>query len=153
MHNIHENNGKYKILIQLPQIFYSSLVSAVINLILKQLSLSERSLIEIKKENNKKVLESKTKEVVSFIKMKFLIFYIIDYLLLFFFWYFLSCFCGVYINTQKILFKDSLISFGISMLYPFGINLLPGIFRIQALRAKKKDQKTLYKASNLLALI
>ena len=153
MHNIHENNGKYKILVQLPQIFYSCFVSAVINIILKQLSLSERSLIEIKKEDNKKILESKTKEVVSFLKMKFLIFYIIDYLLLFFYWYFLSCFCGVYINTQTILFEDSLISFGISMLYPFGINLLPGMFRIQALRAKKKDQKTLYKASNLLALI
>ena len=141
MHNIHENNGKYKILAQLPQIFYSSLVSTVINIILKQLSLSERSLIEIKKEGNKKRLESKTKEVVYFIKMKFLIFYIIDYLLLFFFWYFLSCFCGVYINTQKILFKDSLISFGMSMVYPFGINLIPGIFRIQELRAKKKRSK------------
>ena len=153
MHKIHENNGTYKLLNQIPQIMYSCLVSTVINMILKQLSLSERSLIEIKKEHNKKRVESKAKEVVGFLKIKFLIFYIIDYLLLFFFWYFLSCFCGVYKNTQITLFKDSLISFGISMLYPFGINLFPGMFRMTALRAKKKDKKTLYKAGNLLALI
>ena len=153
MHNIHENNGSFKILVQIPQIMYSSLVSSVINLILKHLSLSERSLIEIKKENKKENIESKTKEVIRFIKLKFLIFYILDYLLLFFFWYFISCFCGVYTNTQIILIKDSLISFGISMLYPLGLNLLPGIFRISALRAEKKDKNSLYKISKLLALI
>ena len=153
MHKIHENKGTYKILNQIPKIMYSCLVSTVINMILKQLSLSESSLIEIKKEGNKKRVESKAKEVVGFLKIKFLIFYVIDYSLLFFFWYFLSCFCGVYKNTQITLFKDSLISFGISMLYPFGINLFPGMFRMTALRAKKKDKETLYKAGNLLALI
>ena len=153
MHNIHESSGSYKILIQIPQIIYSSLVSSVINLILRPLSLSERSLIEIKEENRKEKIESKNKEIIRFLKLKFLIFYILDYLLLFFFWYFISCFCGVYTNTQIILIKDSLISFGISMLYPFGLNLLPGIFRISALRAEKKDKNSLYKISKLLALI
>ena len=37
------------------------------------------------------------------------------------------------------------------MLYPFGLNLLPGILRIPALRAKNK--KCIYKASLLIALI
>ena len=44
-------------------------------------------------------------------------------------------------------------SFGLSMLYPFGLNLLPGFFRIPALRAEKKDKKTLYKIGNIIALI
>ena len=74
-------------------------------------------------------------------------------ILMLFFWYFISCFCSVYINTQKILIKDTLISFCLSMLYPFGLNLLPGFFRIPALRAKKRDQKYLYNASLLIALI
>ena len=39
------------------------------------------------------------------------------------------------------------------MIYPFGLNLLPGIFRIPALKAVKKDKKCLYKASKLIALI
>jgi hypothetical protein len=39
------------------------------------------------------------------------------------------------------------------MLYPFGLNLLPGFFRIPALRAKQKDKKCLYKFSNIISLI
>ena len=44
-------------------------------------------------------------------------------------------------------------SFGISMLYPFGLNLLPGILRIPALRAKNKDKKCIYRTRELIALI
>ena len=39
------------------------------------------------------------------------------------------------------------------MIYPFGLNLLPGLFRIPALKAPHKDKKCLYKASNLIAVI
>ena len=71
-----------------------------------------------------------------------------------FFWYFISCFCAVYSNTQTILFKDTIVSFGLSMLYPFGLNLLPGLARIpSSLRAEKKDKKCLYYLNQILALI
>jgi hypothetical protein len=46
-----------------------------------------------------------------------------------------------------------MMSFLLSMLYPFLINLFPGIFRIPALRAKNKDKESLYKFSLLLALL
>ena len=64
-----------------------------------------------------------------------------------FFWYYVACFCAVYKNTQKILIEDTLISFSISMLYPIGLNLIPGIFRIPALREPNKNKKCLYKLS------
>ena len=70
-----------------------------------------------------------------------------------FFWHFISCFCAVYVNTQMILIKDTLISFCLSMVYPFGINLFPGMFRIPALRAKKRDKECIYKTSSIIALI
>ena len=70
-----------------------------------------------------------------------------------FFWYFIACFCGVYVNTQILLIKDTLISFGLSMLYPFGLDLIPGFFRIPALRAAKKDKNFIYKMSLIIALI
>ena len=59
----------------------------------------------------------------------------------------------MYYNTQIILIKNTLISFGISMLYPVGINFIPGMFRIPALRAEKKDKKCLYSFSQFVALI
>ena len=49
--------------------------------------------------------------------------------------------------------KDTLISYGLSMLYPFAIYLAPGIFRIPALRAQKKDKEIMYKFSKILQLI
>ena len=85
-------------------------------------------------------------------KIKFGFFFVISFILLLGFWYYISCFCGVYENTQILLIKDSLISFGLSLIYPFFINLIPGLFRISALKAKKGDKDCLYKFSNILAI-
>ena len=153
MNKINKDHGKYNLLFQIPQIFYSTIISTIINIILKWLSLSEKQILHIKKEkyyfNAKKISNS----IIKCIKIKISIFFILSFLLMLFFWYFISCFCAVYNNTQIILFKDTLISFALSMIYPFAINLLPGIFRIPALIEKKKDKNCLYSFSKLLALI
>ena len=153
MHKIYEDKGVYNIIYQIPQILYSSIVSSIINMLLKSLSLSEKDILKIKQEKDTKNTTIKAKSVEKCIKIKFSIFFIISLLLMLFFWYFISCFCAVYINTQIILFKDTLISFTLSMLYPFGINLIPGYFRIPALKAEKKDKKCLYRFSQFIALL
>ena len=48
------------------------------------------------------------------------------------------------------LIKDSLISFGLSLIYPFFIDLIPGIFRILALNNKKRSKECVYKFSQLI---
>ena len=153
MHKIHEDNGAFNIIYQIPQILYSSIVSAIINMILKLLSLSEKDILSLKQEKDLKRATNYSKTIQSYIIIKFIIFFILSNILLLFFWYFISCFCAVYTNTQMILIKDTLVSFGLSMIYPFGLNILPGLFRIPALRAKNKDKKCLYKISTLVALI
>ena len=153
MHKIHEDNGAFNIIYQIPQILYSSIVSAVINMILKMLSLSEKNILLIKQEKDINLAIKKSKNIEKCIIIKFIVFFILSISLLIFFWYFISCYCAVYKNTQMILIKDTLVSFGLSMLYPFGLNLLPGIFRIPALRAKNNDKKLMYKISGLIALI
>ena len=67
-----------------------------------------------------------------------------------FFWYYISSFCGVYVNTQIHLIEDTIISFIMDLINPFGIYLIPGIFRSLALNSKNKDKKYIYKFSNLL---
>ena len=123
------------------------------NVILKKLSLSENDILTLKNQKDMKKALEMTKRLKKYMKIKFSIFFILCYLLLFFFWYFISCFCGIYKNTQKVLIIDTIISFTISMIYPFGLNLLPGIFRIPALRAKNKDKKCIYQISTYIALI
>ena len=153
MHKVYKDNGVFNIIYQIPQILYSTLVSSVINMLLKKLSLSQKNILDINQEKDKQIAMKKSKRIKHCIQIKFIIFFILSFLLLLFFWYFISCFCGVYKNTQIILIKDTLISFGLSMLYPIGLNLLPGIFRIPSLRAKKKDKKCMYKLSGIIALI
>ena len=153
MHKIMINNGEFDFIFQVPQILYSAAISAFSNMILKRLSLSELHILSIKQEKNIKSARSKTKKILSSLKIKFIIFFILSLLFMLFFWYFISGFCAVYKNTQLILIENTLISFLISMISPFGTNLLPGCFRIPALRAKKKNKKCLYKVSGLIALI
>ena len=153
MHKIYEESGVFNIVAQIPQILYSSIISSLINMILKALSLSENNILKIKDEKNMIKTVKKSKEIENCIKIKFKFFFLISLILMLFFWYFISCFCAVYNNTQSILFKDTLISFAISMLYPLGINLIPGIFRIPSLRAKKKDKQCMYSFSKIIALL
>ena len=153
IHSIYEDKGLVNYLNQIASILYSSIIPSVINVILRLLSLSENDIYLMKKQKDGRRLLKIAKEIEVCIKIKFILFFIICYLLLFFFWYFISCFCGVYKNSQIILITDTFISFGTSMIYPFGLSLLPGIFRIQALRAKNKDKKCLFQISSLLALM
>ena len=56
-------------------------------------------------------------------------------------------------NTQIHLIKYSMISFTFSLLYPLGINLIPGIFRIPSLNSPKDDKECMYKISKIIQLI
>ena len=153
MHKVYETNGEFNIVYQIPQILYSTLVSIVINKSLKYLSLSEKCILDLKREKNKKIANDKSQKIEKCLKIKLFIYFILGCLLMLFFWYFISTFCAVYSNTQIILIKNTLISFSISMVYPLGYALIPGLFRIPALRAKNQDQECIYKLSQLVALI
>ena len=151
MHKIYNDSGSFNLNYQLPKIIYSCLISGVINFIIKYLSLSEGSIILIKSNKNKN--SNFNKKIISKIKIKFCIFFIITFILLLIFGYYISCFCCIYQNTQIHLIKNSLISFGISLILPFFINLLPGIFRIPSLSNKKEKKLCMYKLSRIIEFI
>ena len=153
MHQIYEDGGKYNFIYQIPQIIYSALISSVLNSILKTLTLTEKNVLEIKHEADNTNIEKKAKEIVKCFYYKYIIFFVISFPFLFFCAYYLGCFCAVYINTQIHLIKDSLIGLGITFLYPIFLYILPGIFRIPALRAPKQDKETMYKFSKIIQLI
>ena len=151
MHKIYVDKGSFDFIYQIPQILYSSLISGVINFIITYLSLSEKSIVNFKKD--RLITEKKVANLINCLKVKFSLFFVFELSLLLFFWYYLSCFCAVYKNTQAHLIKDTLISFGMSLIYPLFFYLLPGIFRIISLRAKTANRECLYKISKILQLI
>ena len=149
MHKIYEDEGSFNFIYQLPQIIYSSLISNVLDILLKLLALSEGNILDYKKNKDKKDLGKRKNELNNKLKIKFILYFIIGFLLLLFFWYYLSMFCAIYRNTQYHLIKDTLISFGLSLIYPFAIYLLPGIFRIPALSDRNNKRNWIYNISLL----
>ena len=152
MHKIYMDNGNYDILYQIPQIFYSSIISSLANIVLKNLSLSENNILDLQSEthDNLSITKKRARKIENCIRIKLTLFFIISLILMLFCWYFISCFCAVYKNTQIILIKDTGVSFGASLVYPFVLSFIPGLFRITALRLKNKKLKFLFIISNVL---
>ena len=147
IHQIYEDKGEYNFIYQIPIILYSTIISSFINIIVKYLSLTESNIIKIKKKEN----TEKINEFFNYLFIKLIIFFILISLFLLLFWFYLVCFCGIYQNSQIHLIKDTLSSFGLSLLYPFILILLPGILRIPSI--KNKNKECLFKISKILQLI
>ena len=106
----------------------ATIICTVINSLITALALLQKNILEIKNWKYEETLEHKAESVLKCLKIKFGLFFISTHILCILFWYFVGCFCSVYRNTQIHLVKDTLISFGFSLLYPLTIYLLPSIF-------------------------
>ena len=150
MHKIYEDKGSFDFIYQLPKNIYSSVISIVLNMILKILALTNDKIIDFKKIRKTKHINKNGKKLKKIIRIKFILYFIFSFMFLIFFWYYISMFGAIYRNTQVHLLKDTLISFALSLLYPFAFYLLPGLFRITALSDEKRKRNLLYKFSLFL---
>ena len=138
IHKIYKDGGNYNLSYLFPQIFYAFLISYHINLIIKYVSLAERNIIEIKREESIMKSNKKVSRVVRCLIIKHIIYFISSFLFLILFWYYLSSFCAVYQNSQVYLIKNTFISFALGLIYPFVINFFPTIIRKISLNSKNK---------------
>ena len=152
MHNIYENKGQFKLETQIPIIAYSTLISMVLNTLLGLLALSNDEIIKFKQSNLKNNLMKREENLKFKLTIKFILYFIISFLLLIFFWYYISIFCVIYKNTQVHLLKDTLMSFVLLLFTPFVIYLFPGFFRIPALSDNNNKRKYLYNFSKFLQI-
>ena len=150
-HN-NQQKGQYDLIYQFPTALYSSIIPLVLDFILKNLAFTDNLILDIKFEKKVEEFKKKKQNIYKKIKIRFILFFIISFLLISFFLFFVSCFCGVYINSQFYLIREALISLIISVFAVFYQLLIPGFFRIYALRAKNKNKKCLYNFSQFLEL-
>ena len=135
LHKIYKEKGVYNFDYQIPQILYSFIISHFLCNLIKYLSLSGRNISEIKyKYSNDKV--EKLKKILI---IKYICFFSIGLIFLLFLWYYLSSFNAVNKNTQIFLIKNFLISFIISLIYPFIIILLISTLRNYSLKDNNKE--------------
>ena len=147
MHKIYEDEGDFNFLYQLPQIIFSTLISKVFNLLFNNFALSEANILDFKNNKSIKHLSKRAKKLFFWLKVKFIIYFIISSIFLLFFWYYLAMFCAIYRNTQSHLIKDTLL---LSLLYPLGIYLIPCLFRTLSLSDKDSKKKYIYNFSVIL---
>ena len=154
IHQIYEDEGKFNFGYQIDYIIYSMIISEVVmRLMLQFLVLTDKDILQVKLQLTKNMAINMKKEKLKYIKIKFIIFFVLNFILLVLFWYYLACFCAVYKNTQTQLIKNTLISFNLSFLYYFGVYLLPGIFRIISLKNRNKNNECMYNISIILQLL
>ena len=150
MHKIYVDEGAFNFIYFIPQIIYSLIISSIINILIKELSLSEKNIVKIKQEKNIEKLNELVPKVMKCLIVKFILFFLFSFLFLAFFWYYISCFGAVYMNTQIILLKDTLISFSLSLVYPFIFYLLFALIRYPSLNKKEKCLNIWFKISKCI---
>ena len=152
MHKIYVDKGIFDWETQIPIMIYSFLISTILNIPLSLLGLSNDSIIAFKHLKNIGIIKKRNK-LIFCLNLKFVFYFLISFIFLLFFWYYISIFGVVYKNTQYHLLKDTLLSFALSLFYPFITCLLPGLFRITSLSNPKKKRECLYNFSKIFQLI
>ena len=85
------------------------------------------------------------------LNIKFIMHFILGFLILAAFWYYLAMFGVIFRNTKLHLIINSLISFVFSLIYPFLFYLVTSLFRISAL--SNENRSGFYKISLILQAI
>ena len=169
MHQIVEDKGSFNFSYQMKFILFAAIISTICLRIFLLLIKTEKEIVTIKNEQNKNAINIQKEKIIKCINIKYSIFFVLNLILLLLFWYYLTCFNAIYQNTQIYLIKNTFISFGLSLIYPFVINIFPGILRIYSLkkenskikkknknnkqRAKKGNKECIYNASKFLQLL
>ena len=151
IHELYENGGSYNLSFVFPSIIYSFIISYHVNIVIKYVTLSERNILEVKNEKTIKLANKKKIKVKRFLIVKSICYFVISLVFLLLFWYYLSSFCAVYKNSQKYLIKNTFISYGLGLLYPLLINIIPVIFRKIALN--NKNRECIYNTSKFLQIL
>ena len=131
----------------------SSFISLVLLIFFKKLTTSKDSVEELfrkeerkmRKDSNyvvnfikrKKIL-MKIYEINKILKIKIIIFFIIEFSIMLFFFYFVTAFCEVYKKSQISWISDSLVSFLLSFPIEFGTAFLMAVFYKISLNKKCK---------------
>ena len=118
------------------RIIYSSIVIAIINLLVGLLFKSDKTLrkAQVKYKDNKILLNGEVVKIFKNMKIFNFLFTIIDFIFMVVIWIYLFCFCGVYRNCQMDWIGSTGIIIGVMQLLPIVISLLLAFLRIIGLR-------------------
>ena len=151
MHKKYTNGEDFTFVQKLPQLLFTLIVAHILEVFLCFLSFTDTHVYEIKNLPNDKNKGEKILNILDCIKRKLVGFFTFTFLLFLFYWYFISAFCAVYQNTQKIFIRDSFISILTSFIDPLIIYGATTLLRyISLFGCCKKKLGCVYKLSDII---
>ena len=151
IHKIYEKGNSNDIGLFIPYILISLIICYVLDKIIRYMSSSDSCIYSINNEklyNNAKIRANQVRKLLF---VKYICFYILGFVSLLIFGYYLAAFGSVYQNTQYILIKNVIISYIISLIFPFIFIALPSILRRYSL--KDASRKWIFNLSKYLQYI
>ena len=143
-----ELNFSYVLTEEIERSLYASVISLVISRILQFLTSSNRSFKKIIAEKyNTDEFEPECHKLISKMKSKQIITFIILIIMNGLSWYYITVFCIVNKNNQIAWLQSSGITTAINMMIPFVVSIIITIFRHSAL---KNDNEMFYKISSTI---
>ena len=138
----------YLIKNELSRVVYATMISMVVDFVIGCLFSSKRRIeILVKREKDQNVFREESIAILKSMKMKYIIFLIINFVLMLIFWYYVCAFCNCYPNTATKWMTSSFITWGVILLFPFLLCLAITILRYLGLRYKSE---VCYRISNCL---
>jgi hypothetical protein len=153
MHRKYAQNEEIGFIDKIPQYIFSLVVSHIIEVILCYLSMTDIHIYEIKALPKVEKNDERIFDILNKIRCKLRAYFVFTFLLFLFYWYFISAFCAVYQNTQKVFLEDSAISIATSLIDPFIIYGATTLLRyLSLLKCCRKKACCLYKLSDLIPI-
>jgi hypothetical protein len=153
LHDLFIFQGKIDLLYNYMNIIYITLISSFVKNILALIIFTEDDVISLKTDSNYRKQE-RIRKVLNRITIKFQLFFPLIIFSLVFIWVYIACFFNVYKNTQIFVLRNTLISFGISLLIPIVFGFVPAMFRFTALASREsKNRLCVYLFSKILQVL
>lgn len=154
IHLIYLKRGSHYYHYQIVIIIISNIICYILDKLIKYISLTQENILELKSiKTNFNNIHHKYLKTVKCLILKYFLFFTLSFIFLLLSWYYISSFCAIFVNSQLILLINTLISFGLSLIYPLILNLIPGFVRLEALQSGKKEKEFKYNVSKILQSI
>ena len=154
MHQILKDEGKFNFEFMLPHILVTFISSTgLTRIMLETLILTDRDVLKVKHCSTKKEANLMKVQVLKYINIKYLIFFIWNFILLCLFWFYLTCLSDTYEKTQVYIIETTFTAFAFSFVFPFLLNIFPTLLRSYSLSNRKKERECFYTVSIILQLV
>jgi hypothetical protein len=149
IHELFLSKGKFDFVKFILQIIISSLVSHVIDIVVRFFIMTDKDIYRIKELDNNEINKIMVAKTLKCINIKLSSFFIFIFVFMIVYFYLITSFCAIYENTQTILLINSLASFAIYLIYPILIYFIFTIFKYIGL---KTNSSCMYKTGNIIPI-